>query len=133
MQPTIPANRKRGRPPVGSLNIGVRIPPDQVVTLDSWIAAQPEPKPTRPEAIRRLVELGLAQGDAVVRAYKDALRSLLEDLRQHPEDENMRQWADECRSALEHLPSEGDLRRWFTGQVQERVELECRARVEKGP
>jgi hypothetical protein len=28
--------------------------------VDAWIAAQPEPFPTRPEAIRRLVEKGLA-------------------------------------------------------------------------
>ena len=27
--------------------------------LDSWIAKQPEPRPSRPEAIRRLVERGL--------------------------------------------------------------------------
>jgi hypothetical protein len=26
--------------------------------LDAWIAAQPEPKQSRPEAIRRLIEIG---------------------------------------------------------------------------
>jgi len=28
--------------------------------IDAWIAAPPDPKPSRPEAIRRLVEKGLA-------------------------------------------------------------------------
>jgi metal-responsive CopG/Arc/MetJ family transcriptional regulator len=28
--------------------------------LDAWIARQPEPKPSRPEAIRRLIEKALA-------------------------------------------------------------------------
>jgi hypothetical protein len=32
---------------------------DQLDALDAWIAKQADPKPTRPEAIRRLVELGL--------------------------------------------------------------------------
>lgn len=31
--------------------------------LDAWIAARPEPRPTRPEAIRRLLEKALAPGD----------------------------------------------------------------------
>jgi hypothetical protein len=29
------------------------------VSLNTWIEKQPDPKPSRPEAIRRLVELGL--------------------------------------------------------------------------
>jgi hypothetical protein len=32
---------------------------DQLATLDAWIAKQDKPDLTRPEAIRRLVELGL--------------------------------------------------------------------------
>jgi hypothetical protein len=32
---------------------------DQLATLDAWIAEQNEPDLTRPEAIRRLVDLGL--------------------------------------------------------------------------
>src|SRR5688572_11943257 len=59
MSVAISASRKRGRPHVGSLNIGVRVPPDQVAVLDAWIAAQPEPKPSRPEAMRQLMELGI--------------------------------------------------------------------------
>ena len=59
MSSTVSANRKRGRPTVGSFNIGVRVPPDQLAALDVWIATQPEPRPSRPEAIRRLMERGL--------------------------------------------------------------------------
>jgi hypothetical protein len=33
--------------------------PDQFAAIDAWIAKQKEPDLTRPEAIRRLVELGL--------------------------------------------------------------------------
>ena len=35
--------------------VTVRIPPDQLAALDAWIAAQPDPKPSRPEAVRRLL------------------------------------------------------------------------------
>ncbi|WP_271167289.1 hypothetical protein [Hansschlegelia plantiphila] len=39
----------------------VRLPPDLLHPLDAWIAQQPDPKPSRPEAIRRLVDQALAQ------------------------------------------------------------------------
>src|SRR3954469_21569177 len=55
MAGAISARKKPGRPRVGSTNIGVRLPPDQLAALDKFIAKQPEPKPTRPEAIRRMV------------------------------------------------------------------------------
>jgi hypothetical protein len=51
----------RGRPVTtgkGTL-IGVRLLDAPLATLDAWIAKQREPDLTRPEAIRRLVELGL--------------------------------------------------------------------------
>ncbi len=38
----------------------VRMPHAAIDVLDDWIAAQPDPKPSRPEAIRRLVEKALA-------------------------------------------------------------------------
>jgi hypothetical protein len=53
--------KKRGRPVTtgkGTL-IGVRILDDPLAALDAWIAKQKEPELSRPEAIRRLVELGL--------------------------------------------------------------------------
>ncbi|HZR88393.1 MAG TPA: hypothetical protein VFB02_16415 [Bradyrhizobium sp.] len=50
----------RGRPPTGGRREGVlvRFEADQFKALDTWIAKQVDP-PSRPEAIRRLVELGL--------------------------------------------------------------------------
>lgn len=35
--------------------IGLRLQPDLLARLDAWIEAQPDPKPTRPEAVRRLL------------------------------------------------------------------------------
>jgi hypothetical protein len=53
--------KRRGRPVTtgkGTL-IGVRILDDPLAALDGWIARQKEPDLSRPEAIRRLIELGL--------------------------------------------------------------------------
>jgi hypothetical protein len=53
--------KRRGRPVTtgkGTL-VGVRLQPDDLTELDDWISEQDESF-TRPEAIRRLVELGLA-------------------------------------------------------------------------
>lgn len=38
---------------------GVRIPAELDAKLNAWIDRQPEPKPSRAEAIRRLIEKGL--------------------------------------------------------------------------
>jgi hypothetical protein len=57
---TISDNRKNpiGRPKVGAILIGVRVPPADVAALDAWIKKHAAGL-SRPEAIRRLVELGL--------------------------------------------------------------------------
>src|SRR3954466_9616574 len=47
--------KKKGRPRIGSTLVGVRLPPDQLAALDKFIAKHPEPRPSRPEAIRRMV------------------------------------------------------------------------------
>jgi len=61
MTRSISANTKRrGRPVTtgkGTL-IGVRLLDDPLTKLDEWIARQKE-EMSRPEAIRRLVEIGL--------------------------------------------------------------------------
>jgi hypothetical protein len=51
-------NSKRGRPSVDSEAITVRMTVDALHTLDDWRRKQ-EDLPGRPEAIRRLVEIGL--------------------------------------------------------------------------
>jgi len=49
---------KRGRPPVESEAINVRMIADALKSLDDW-RRQQDDLPGRPEAIRRLVEIGL--------------------------------------------------------------------------
>ena len=39
--------------------IKVALSGDQLSALDNWIAARPEPRPSRPEAIRRLLTCAL--------------------------------------------------------------------------
>jgi hypothetical protein len=53
--------KKRGRPSTGGRRAGilVRLETDQFDALDAWIEKQKVPDLSRPEAIRRLVELGL--------------------------------------------------------------------------
>jgi hypothetical protein len=53
--------KRRGRPVTtgkGTL-VGVRLLDEPLATLDVWIEKQKEPDLSRPEAMRRLVELGL--------------------------------------------------------------------------
>jgi hypothetical protein len=55
--------KKRGRKVTtgkGTL-IGVRLLSENLSALDGYIATQPEPRPTRPEAIRRLLAEALGE------------------------------------------------------------------------
>jgi hypothetical protein len=57
---TVISKKRRGPPATGKgTPVVVRLQPDRMAALDGWIAAQDDPRPSRPEAIRRLVELGL--------------------------------------------------------------------------
>jgi hypothetical protein len=51
----IPKKRKRGRPKTTGRGEGilVRLQPDLLNALDQWIADQPTPKPSRPDAVRK--------------------------------------------------------------------------------
>jgi hypothetical protein len=51
--------KSRGRPSTGAESVHLRVLPDQSAAIGVWMAKQKEPGLTRPEAIRRLVELGL--------------------------------------------------------------------------
>jgi hypothetical protein len=58
-------SQRRGPPATGKGElIGVRLQPPSLSALDGWIAAQPGPQLSRPEAIRRLVEQALSIGSA---------------------------------------------------------------------
>ena len=50
--------RKRGRPPVDAVPVLVRLPREQVNRIDQWRTRAEGVPPSRPEAIRRLVEIG---------------------------------------------------------------------------
>jgi hypothetical protein len=52
-------NTKRKRASQTGELIGVRLQPDQLGALDAWIARQPDPTPSRPEAIRILLTRSL--------------------------------------------------------------------------
>jgi hypothetical protein len=52
--------KKRGRPATGQDPVlTVRLPPDTRLAIENW-ARQQKDKPSRSEAIRRLIEAGLA-------------------------------------------------------------------------
>ena len=56
---TVITKKRRGPAPTGKGTlVGVRLQPDDLSELDDWISEQDESF-TRPEAIRRLIELGL--------------------------------------------------------------------------
>src|SRR5690348_14317104 len=56
--------KSRGRPRIDATPIGLRLAPEQLQRLDAWIAQQAD-RPTRPEAIRRLIEAGLAAREKI--------------------------------------------------------------------
>lgn len=51
----------RGRPPIDTEAVNVRMARAQLEALDAWIGQQLEPRLTRPEAIRRLIAEALAR------------------------------------------------------------------------
>jgi hypothetical protein len=60
MGKSITRTRKyRGRPSTGAESVHLRVLPDQSAAIAAWISRQKDPDLTRPEAIRRLVEIGL--------------------------------------------------------------------------
>jgi hypothetical protein len=50
--------RGRGRPRLNPKSIHLTLVPDQLAGVDKWASGQSD-KPSRPEAIRRIIELGL--------------------------------------------------------------------------
>jgi hypothetical protein len=62
--------KRRGRPKTGiGPNIGLRLYPELEAALDAWIEQQPEPRPSRPEAIRNIL------GRALIDSHGGGLRS----------------------------------------------------------
>ncbi len=55
--------KRIGRPPgkTKPQTKPVQVPIETIASLDAWIATQPEPRPSRPEAIRRLLAEALGK------------------------------------------------------------------------
>ena len=72
---TVQPRKKRGPPPTGKGEpVQVRLQPPQMAALDAWISHQ-QAQVTRPEAIRRLVELALASASSARRDKKAASKA----------------------------------------------------------
>jgi hypothetical protein len=55
-QATLISKKRKGPVPTGKgVPVLVRLQPDQLAALDAWIARCPEPKPSRPEAVRQIL------------------------------------------------------------------------------
>jgi len=51
--------KKRGRPATGQdPHLAFRLPAEMITAIDAWAAQQPD-KPSRSEALRRLIDLGM--------------------------------------------------------------------------
>lgn len=60
MAAAIVRTERRGRPRTDAKSIHLTLPPDQLAALDAWASEQGD-APTRPEAVRRLVQKGLRE------------------------------------------------------------------------
>lgn len=52
--------------------VTLEMPPDELKSIDAWIKTQPAPRPSRPEAIRRLVKQALTVGQRPQKRIKKA-------------------------------------------------------------
>jgi hypothetical protein len=126
--PPAPANEPRkgerksetgreARPAGPSTQIGLRLKAAQLASLDEWIQRQAEPKPTRPEAIRRLLECSfeaertvaaLAVSESVTEPHGELrmtrLRRLVEELLYHGLTDAAKQAAEIVRSIEQGEP-----------------------------
>lgn len=82
---------KKGRPPVDSEPVNLRLPRALIAAVDDHRRIQPD-IPTRPEAIRQLIHTGLAA--------RPILRDLLRLIEHLPTDPEMERHATTIREAL---------------------------------
>lgn len=62
----------RAKRPRDTARLDVRMSPDELNSLDAWINTQPAPRPSRTEAIRRIVEEALSRN---TRSKKSAAKA----------------------------------------------------------
>lgn len=111
----------RGRPRVNAEPVTVRIPPDRLAALNAWIARQPEPRPSRPEAIRRLVEKGLQRQNAAIEEFPAVYRAVIQAILNEcaaSNDEAEKDWVAVYEHMLKEHPEE--TLRQFQSWVEEK-------------
>jgi hypothetical protein len=92
-QETVVTKKRRGPAPTGKgTQLGLRLQPPTLSQLDAWISAQPEPRPSRPEAVRLLLQRGLQPeqaGETLRAAYERLWREIIQDAQDpdKPEEE----------------------------------------------
>ena len=64
----------------------LRLQPKQIAAIDSWIAQYPEPRPSRPEAIRRLLETALT-GQPAPRTVEEKIATAKRRIAANPPSE----------------------------------------------
>ena len=74
--------RGRGRPRVNPTSIHLSMAPEQLKALDRWIARHPDPKPSRPEAIRQILAAHLTESGHI-RSRRDLRPSKRTEVHQH--------------------------------------------------
>jgi hypothetical protein len=78
---TVIPQKKRGPPATGKGDpVVVRMQPPQLRALDDWIAHQPQPFPSRPEAVRRLVDVALARSEKRPARYPEKVAAKAREL-----------------------------------------------------
>jgi hypothetical protein len=75
MAKSISSARKklRGRPRVDATPVNTRFPPDELQALDDWIARQDD-EPSRPEAVRRMVQRQIASESGAAKPRRPVKR-----------------------------------------------------------
>lgn len=67
-QETLVSKKRRGPAPSGQgTPVMVRLQPDQLARLDAWIAEEGGRATSRPEAVRRLIDVALQKSDRSAR------------------------------------------------------------------
>ncbi|MDP2359064.1 MAG: hypothetical protein Q8M31_23805 [Beijerinckiaceae bacterium] len=79
------AKKRRGPAPTGKgQQIVVRVHPPLLDPLDAWIANQPTPQPSRPEAIRRLLARAL-EGEQPARTLDQKIATVKDRMASNPD------------------------------------------------
>jgi Arc/MetJ-type ribon-helix-helix transcriptional regulator len=79
-KPVIPKKRRGPLPTGKGEPVVVRMQPPQLKALDDWISNQKPPFPTRPEAVRRLLEMALGSRNERPARYPEKVAAKAREL-----------------------------------------------------